>query len=167
MNLARWNPAPAACLPAPLKAWLRHRGSLSLRLRALGGQFGVRVVFEGIAPLRRDEAALLGLPVGRKVRVREVVLSLDGVELVAARTFWAQPHLPAPWRQLARLGNRPLGEALFTDPSVQRLALQFRRESTVWGTGLARRSPFVRQRAVLVVSETFLPALQQRLCSKP
>ena len=164
MIQARWNPAPATCLPAPLKAWLRHRGSLSLRLRALGGEFGVRVVFEGGAPLRRDEAALLRLLPGRKVRVREVELSLDGEVLVAARTFWAQPSLPAPWRQLARLGNRPLGEALFTDPTVHRLALQFRRENTSWGPGLARRSPFVRHGAILVVSETFLPALQQRLC---
>jgi chorismate--pyruvate lyase len=65
--------------------------------------------------------------------VREVVLLLDGVPVVWARSSTSHAALKGPWKAMARLGNRPLAELLFQGQGVRRAPLQSHR--------LARHGP--------------------------
>jgi len=77
---------------------------------------------------------------GARVWVREVALVADGVPWVWARSVAGPGDLRTAWRDLAGLGNRSLGAALFADPRVGRGNLLAR--------ALDRRDPRGRSAAV-------------------
>ena len=165
---------------AVLRQWLDASGSLSRRLAALGERFEVQTLQQGPRRLSRAEATDL-MP-HRHVRgwVREVLLRVDGVPLVWARSVATRRALNGPWRALRGLGTRPLADLLFKDPRVQRTPLRHERlaphgplachlerqwrlandgaplpRGMVW----ARSSVFHRRGAPLRVMEAFAPAL--------
>lgn len=114
-----------------LQAWQRAPGSLSARLARLGQRFEVQRLCQRVQPLLPGEAADLHLPPGTRALVREVVLRVDGVPLVWARSVVAARATRGPWRALVGLGTRPLAELLFADPAVHRSPLRAER----WGRG--------------------------------
>ncbi len=103
--------------------------------------------------------------------VREVELLCDGVPWVFARTLIPASSLTGAARQLTRLGERPLGEVLFTHRQMQRGVTEMarltprhrlfadasgrleRRVESVWG----RRTLFYLAGKPLLVNEIFLP----------
>lgn len=107
-----------------LQRWQRAPGSLSARLAALGQRFEVQRLSQQVQPLLPGEAADLRLPAGARALVREVVLRVDGVPLVWARSAVAARATRGPWRALVGLGTRPLAELLFADPAVSRSPLR-------------------------------------------
>lgn len=131
--------------------------SLTAALRALG-HLAVQVQRQGRGRIRADEARALGLS-ARSAWVREIVLQVDGIDLVAARSVLAPAALRGAWRAVAGLSQRPLGELLFTDGRVRRSPLVFQ---VVRGRVRARRSVFFRAGQGLLVTEQFLPAFWQR-----
>lgn len=161
LGLGRWQCAP---------------GSLTARLKKLGDHFEVQTLRQRVAPLLREERRELGC--GRFL-VREVILRVDGQPLVWARSVAPARSLAGPWRALAGLGARPLGQLLFDDPRVARSPFQTHR----WcrggvGHGRVRRdwlefagadwrgtvvfgrsSVFVRRGVKLRVFEAFAPEL--------
>lgn len=162
----------------PLRRWLGAGGSLSARLAALGTQFSVQVVRQGAQPLHRDEALALGLRRTELGYVREVVLRVDGVALVFARSATPVAAARGPWRAVRGLGTRPLAEVLFKRPVLARTPLEFARIGpssalqhqvlAAWqqATGApmararalpARRSVWRRSGAPLLVMEVFTP----------
>lgn len=166
-----WLAQPA--VGGELHGWLTAGGSLSWRIQARYGRFGVqRVRQERDAPWR-DEAALLGLSPDRHALVREVVLKCGEVPVVFAHSVARPESLNGPWRGLKKLGSRPLANVLYEDPCIQRRPLAFRKVNQrhplyrqaekvlgplppeLW----ARRSVFVRQGQPLLVTELFLPAI--------
>lgn len=170
-----------------LQRWQRAPGSLSARLAALGRRFEVQRLSQRVQPLLPGEAADLHLPPGTRALVREVVLRLDGVPLVWARSVVAARATRGPWRALVGLGTRPLAELLFADPAVSRSPLQAehwrrgsrwqQRADAAWrqatGAGWpvpsvqARSSVFWRQGVPLRVFEAFHPALAGRARLSP
>lgn len=155
------------------RGWLTDHGSLTRRLRVCCAAFAVRRLSQGLAIPHRDECAPLGLRPRRLAMVREVLL-LDGdTPLVFAHSVIPRTALRGPWSSLVGLGNRPLGEALFSDPRVRRQPLTCRRldrrhplyrealahlqqaPAELW----ARRSRFSLGRQSLLVTEVFLPAV--------
>jgi chorismate--pyruvate lyase len=162
-----------------LRDWLRAPGSLSQRLARLGGRYEVQVLHQGVAPFRARERAALGLPPRGLTVVREVILRVDGVPLVWARSALHQRATTGPWRALKGLGTRPLGHLLYEDPRISRSELEPRRLSRYghtrrhaarqWAnaTGAAaspqmlwsRNSVFSRGGAQLRVMELFVPEL--------
>jgi chorismate--pyruvate lyase len=113
-----------------------------------------------------DERRVLGLREGQAALVREVWLQDGARRLVFARSILPRSSLRGAWRKLARLGNRPLGAALFSDPKVVRLPLAYRklglrhpmrkeigRPGPLW----ARRSVFLRDGYAILVTEVFMP----------
>jgi len=169
----RWRAGLPWGVPPRLGPWLAERGSLTARIRAHCREFAVRRLFEGWGRPYPDEAIALGVPRGTRVRVREVALLADGAPVVFARSLATRQGLRYPWRLLQRIGNRPLGAALFTDPAVRRGTLQtvrldgrdprYHRASALCPAtppGLwARRSLFWRAGVPLLVSEVFLPPI--------
>ncbi len=160
------------------KRWVGAAGSLSARLAGAGQRFSVQVLNQGLQPLHPDEACALGLNRGRSGYVREVLLRVDGLAVVFARSVTAHPHSQGPWRAIRGLGTRPLADVLFRQHAITRSPLQFaslqsasplhRHVARAWqgatGAALAsrtlpaRRSVFARGGAPLLVMEVFAAA---------
>jgi chorismate--pyruvate lyase len=161
-------------LPRELRGWLADQGSLTNRLKQRCRQFSVQPVRVGFIRPNRDENSLLQLRADQLAYIREVVLHCDGQPVVFAHSVVAVNSLRGPWAAVTRLGNRPLGEALFSNPRVARGCLQYRRISVrhslarqagragipISGQSLlARRSLFTLHGKPLMVTEVFLPAI--------
>lgn len=162
-------------VPAGLLDWLLDSGSLTDRLKqACPGGFSVRVLDEGWARPRLDELLALDMPLHAVGWVRQVQLLCRGKPWVFARTVVPATTLSGPQRQLAHLGNRPLGAFLFADPGMQRGPVELtclrdgdamfgcatgglkRAPAQIWG----RRSVFRVGGKPLLVAEIFLPAVE-------
>lgn len=159
-SLAPWQ------VPRHLRDWLLDAGSLTRRLLAIsGGDFRVQVLRQGFLhalPVERQE---LGLALREWPFVREVLLHCHGQPWVFARTLIPAASLQGRVRALTRLGTKPLGAVLFSDPQVRRgpIAVARLRANTLriagqpnpelWG----RRSLFYLAGQPLLVSEYFLP----------
>lgn len=168
-----WPPALPCGRRSEMESWLTDAGSLTRRLRQESSRFELRLLRQGAARALRDESALLGLPHGRKVWRRDVLLIADGVPRVLGHSVCALSALRGPWRLLRHLGAKPVGDAVFTRPQTRRSAMRARRlspsspllrlvretqegrpiaDETLW----ARRSSFVFGGESLWVSEVFL-----------
>lgn len=162
--------------PRALRCWLSDRGSLTRRLKARHARFQVRPVARGLASPFPDEARLLPLPLKTRAYVRDVVLLGDGRAQVFAHSVLPRSALRGAWCGITRLGTKPLGEALFTDPRIRRLGLTMRRldrRHPLYRTACrhtqidvpclwARRSVFCLDGQPLLVTEVFLPAILDR-----
>lgn len=176
--LSHWTDRPLG--QHPLRGWAESTGSLTRRVRRVSPGFNVLLLGQAAQLPLPDERALVRLPSQGPALVREVLLRDGDVALVYAHSVTTLSALNGWWRLLKGLGNRPLGEALFTDPLVQRQPMQFgrlprhhplvRRLGSQWMGGgelpvhlLARRSVFLRRGTPLLVTEVFLPALSGRM----
>lgn len=157
------------------KRWLGAPGSLSARLARAGQRFSVQVLSQGLQKLHPNEAHALGVTRLGAGYVREVLLRVDGVAVVFARSVTAHPHANGPWRSIRGLGTRPLADVLFGQHGIARAPLQFaslppasplhRHVAHAWlgatGAALAsrtlpaRRSVFTHGAAPLLVMEVF------------
>ena len=158
-----------------LRRWLQASGSLSARLAATGERFTVQVLNQGRQSLTVDEARALGAG-ARAGYAREVLLRVDGVPLVFARSVTRHVDSVGAWRSLRGLGARPLADVLFNRAGMVRSPLTFarlaqtsrlqRHVQACWqaATGQhkvcaafpARRSVFVWHGAALLVMEVFV-----------
>jgi chorismate--pyruvate lyase len=156
---------------AALHDWLTHAASLTARIRARSRHFEVCVLYQGPAALHPVEHRLLG---GTGVaHVREVLLMADGVPVVWARTVLRASALRGPWHFLGRLGTRPLGERLFTDPAISRTRFAFLPTGQLHAGRVPPKAPLAARRALLlrggqvaVLTEALLPAVLA-LCREP
>jgi len=161
-------------MPAELASWLTDTDSLTRRLK-LHNQYDFTVQVLGnswMKPLP-DECQQLSVPMTQMAYQREVQL-MDGEQAnVYARTVIPLATFQAMKQRFTELGTKPLGELLFTDPTVQRdpievaclksgqwlyemaLLEQEERPEALW----ARRSRFYLGGKVLLVNEVFLPTL--------
>lgn len=182
--LPRWRPACTTVLctrrivadsdAAALAALVRSRDSLTARLTALvDAPVQVCVRAQGAARARPDELRALGLPHGRLVWRREVVLRAQGEALIAARSVMALADCPL-W--VAGMGTKALGHQLFArrPRAPQKSAIRRSPIEVAWlrapGAAplLARRSTFtLDRRRRLLVQESLLPALIGRLVGTP
>ena len=165
-------------IPEDALTWLFDPASLTRRVRAMCGEcFRVRVLRQHYARPMFNERRVLAMADHERGMVRHVQLLCDGEPLVFARTVIPLSTLKGARRRLARLGDRPLGEMLFADKSLQRLEVQVARigpahdlftdataslrvkPAVIWG----RRSVFRLKGKPLLVSEIFLPRILKRM----
>lgn len=155
----------------PWRDWLADHGSLTRRLQRCCPSFAVLRLKQCIARPHGDECGQLGLAPGQLAMVREVLLQCAGRPVVFAHSAVALAGLRGPWVGLGKLGNQPLGAALFANPRVLRHPLEYRRLDArhplyraaaahlteapryLW----ARRSRFVLADSPILVTEVFLP----------
>ncbi|KFZ35964.1 hypothetical protein HR45_19135 [Shewanella mangrovi] len=153
--------------PAPLQDWLLSRGSLTQRLKNCCNRFDVQLL--GEQWITKNPQEWQGDE--QQLWLREVLLCLDGTPWVFARTL-ITPALLQQQQQLEQLGERPLGELLYSDnqfiageidvchiqqgsPMCELAAsLQQPTSAPLWG----RRRHFSYQQLPLIVAEVFLPA---------
>ncbi|WP_394132580.1 chorismate--pyruvate lyase family protein [Shewanella maritima] len=159
-----------------LKDWLLATGSLTEKLKRECDEFTVTVLGEHVHTPLAGECPHAQQPMW----IREVLLSLDGTPWVFARTLIPQQLLDNPIHAFTKLGNRPLGELLFTSESITpgnievaqfetcgslaRLATSLDQpvNDTLWG----RRRYFNLGAEQLIVSEIFLPAAVKQIMAK-
>lgn len=138
---------------------------------ACSSVFSVRVLAQFNGRPGALESRLLGIRPGRNALIREVQLLCGETPWVYARSVIPRSTLTGPQRRLAHMGTRPLGAALFADPSMRRerpriLRLQAGQalhahagrhmpptEQPIWG----RSSRFLLAGKPLLVCEFFLP----------
>ena len=164
-----------------LRRWLTAPGSLSRRL-STHGRFEVQTLREGVARLLPGERSAMASASGRHW-VREVILRVDGVPVVWARSVTPFRATCGPWRAVRQLGTRPLAHLLFDDPSVVRSALRSevhrsgamwrRRANAAWKVGgciawpsavvAGRSSVFIRRGMPLRVFEAFSTDVVEKL----
>ncbi len=155
-------------------SWLSDEGSLTLRLkRYCPNQFSVDVLDEQWVKPDLSEAQLLGVPESQKVLLRQVHLKCGDSICVYARSVIPLKTLQGKHKRLSFLGSKPLGEYLFSNPTLERKRIEWsqlpakstlykmaipdetKRGGSVWG----RRSLFSLDNKQLLVSEFFLPEL--------
>ena len=173
----RWTLLSARRLPGvspSVHAWLSDRGSLTRSVIAsCRGRFRVELVYQGHAAALPSETRLLDAGPARATLVREVRLYCGRNAAVFARTLIPLGSLRGPVHALTQLGQRPLGEVLFADPTTRRLRVEvaritprhrlFRRATAhlrhrpaaLWG----RRTLFDFRGERILVNELFLPDL--------
>ena len=158
---------PRFQVPRHYRDWLFDAGSLTRRLVQLcDGDFRVQVLRQYHGPLMMDEQTALGVGHRTLPFIREVNLICRGEPWVYARTVIPRSTEQGPGRYLTRLGNKPLGVALFNDPNIRRGEIHVKQlppnaldwckplDQSLWG----RQSLFYLYRDPLLVSEYFLPA---------
>ncbi|MEE9356046.1 MAG: chorismate lyase [Methylococcaceae bacterium] len=159
-------------IPGDIQSWIYEKKSLTQRLKKHYGQtFAVNVVYQDWAKPYLSESMQLYESNRHYCLVREVVLLAGETPLIMARTIIPRSTLQGSQRILSRLGNRPLGEVIFSYPKLQRLALDVAQLDSshqcqvpenftdqpdqVWG----RRTLYSISGRHLLVCEFFLPGL--------
>ncbi|SAI71354.1 chorismate--pyruvate lyase [Bordetella ansorpii] len=178
-----WQAGPSPSLSPLIKSWLARPGALTAGLRALGA-FHLRVLAEHAQGVPPDEAHAMQLPPGAPVWVREIVMSVDGVDAVMARSLTPLRASHGVWQGMRRLRTRPLADMLYNDRGIHRsafacspvargIALYAPARGTLpardRGTALlwARRSVFWRMGQPLLVTECFMPGFWAAAAARP
>ena len=182
---AGWLAAAPPVLPPALRHWLFRPGALTAGLRQVG-HVRLRVLAEYADGAPRDEALAMGIAPGSPVWIREVLMSVNGVDSVPARSLTPLRASHGAWQGMRRLLTRPLADMLYHDSTVIRSPFACRRLASpvpfyatardvlpadrreqdagrVW----ARRSVFWRQGQPLLVAECFLPGFWEEIADQP
>jgi len=164
-------------VPIEYTPWLFEQGSLTRKLiKHCTKKFSVKVLSQQWQRPMLNEALRLGAHPEHLALIREVLLYCGDEPWVFARSVLPRKTLTGPRRFLGKLGSRPLGEVLFSDPNIQRDELEVAEikkgqrmfncatESltysldSVW----ARRSIFYLHKKPLLVNEVFLPDILKK-----
>ena len=164
----RWRreefwPAPTL---APVRSWLLDDGSLTQHLLRTGRAFSLERCQQRWEAPEHDERRMLAMGRRERAMVRQIVMRLDGVPVVFARSVFPVTSLTGSLLRLRRLANQSLGSFLFSRSDMKRSPFEIahldagdrylpeglRQEAPCW----ARRSCFVVAGRPLLVSEVFL-----------
>lgn len=171
LNRHRWIKKPISS--NAYHPWLISTDSLTARLKRRYHDFKVHPLSETSAKASLDETQLLGMKGDVNPIIREVLLYGGQQAVVFAHSILPKKSLRGEWCRLGKLGNKPLGEALFANPKVIRTSLMYKKLTTqhvlykkavvhvspapnyLW----ARRSVFRLNCETILVTEVFLPTL--------
>jgi chorismate--pyruvate lyase len=161
-------------VPEKVAKWIYDPGSLTRRVQHIcKNRFRVEVIAQYRGRPLLNEATRLRAHIDQAALIREVYLYCGDNPWVYARTIIPHTTLTGRQRHLAHLGSRPLGAALFADPTRRRDEVEVacmrptHRLFTTATSGLAeipdmiwgRRSVFYVGGKPLLVNEVFLPPL--------
>jgi chorismate lyase len=159
-------------IPENVQSWTYESGSLTQRLRYVyGAGIAVKILLQRWQTPFLSERRLLGLPEHHYSLTREVLLHINGKPLILARTIIPASTIKAAKSNLSKLGNRPLGEIIFSYPKLERIAMDVTLikpsiwmqpalaeagiNQPVWG----RRTVYANAHKHMLVSEFFLPEI--------
>jgi len=134
-------------IPEKALFWIRDNQSLTQKLKNRYPDFRVEVHKQEELDIYKHEINQLGNE--KKFIVREVFLYGDNEPVVFARSVIPKNTKTDP---IMKIGNKPLGEILFTDSNILREPIEITFHNDIWG----RRSVFVMNNSRILVSEFFL-----------
>lgn len=154
-----------------IKPWLFESGSLTERIKQTQkGQFSVALLQQGWDKPFTNDALVLGLGLSQRALIREVLLCVEQTPVVFARTTLPLAMVKRS-QELTALGNKPLGDVIFSYPSLSRDQLDLCKlkstqlkarvsdlcetQDTIFG----RRNTYRLHHHRFVVSEFFLPSM--------
>ncbi|MHB0984940.1 MAG: chorismate--pyruvate lyase family protein [Sulfuricella sp.] len=158
---------------ARYRPWLLDQGSLTRRIQARCPNFSVRHVQQRHGIAMPSERRLVALNAHSRALLRDVFLYCNDTPLVFAHSVLPAASLHGTWQSLGRLGSKPLGAMLFSNPRVRRTPLCFKKlnrrhelyrlacaalpnpPASLW----ARRSVFYLEGKPILVTEVFLPGI--------
>lgn len=131
-------------MPKNVQSWIYTNDSLTQRLRSYYGQsVAVEILFQSWRPAFMCECQLLKLPSQRYSLIREVLLHANGKPLVIARTILPAKTIKIAKHNLSRLGNRPLGEVIFSYRKLKCLQLNISQTTpNIWTQKLQQKVQF-------------------------
>ncbi|MEQ1529257.1 MAG: chorismate lyase [Methylococcales bacterium] len=157
-------------LAEPVQSWTYEPGSLTQRLRSYyGNAVAVNILHQRWHSPYLSERRLLGIPEQRFCLIREVLLHANGKPLLLARTVIPEATIKVAHRNLSHLGNRPLGEVIFSYPKLERLTMELTliapstwrssvlKEAQIKQPVPGRRTVYAIEYKQMLVSEFFLP----------
>jgi len=168
---------PAATLSPDLAAWLGDRGSMTQRLKENAKHVNVHVLQHEWQSVDESDATFLNIPSQSQAIIREVILYGDEQPLIYAVSIFPESIVKETEKQLLELGDKPLGEVLFSHPDIHRGDIEIAKldekqastlfekihltapKQSLW----ARRSTFEYHGKNLSVLEVFLPALLEKI----
>jgi len=184
-NIPDWLVADSAvisAIPKNIGQWLLDDTSLTLRVKNYCtehdlGLFSVKVLSQGICQPSSDEIKGLKLNNEQDALIREVLLYGGESPLIYARTVIPSQTLTGEQKVLGELGNRPLGEFLFSQPDLERDDMEvasLKQGQQLFDSAIshlksnpgeiwARRSVFRLKHKPLLVAEVFLPDILKYL----
>ncbi|WP_286264173.1 chorismate--pyruvate lyase family protein [Thalassotalea atypica] len=165
-----WIPSSQLDVDSCLADWLLDPTSLTARLKKHSHDFRVVVLGQRLEKCSKQDACEI-IQVGSEILTREVILYCDDSAQVFARSLLPLASLTGEEQALATLGDKPLGQVIFSKANLTRTAIEvgrFNNQSSVakladklelnasqemWG----RRSLFHVDDKPIVVAEVFLP----------
>jgi chorismate--pyruvate lyase len=169
---AGWIPQPPPSCNITEKRWLQHPGSLTTALRQLG-KVQLQLLAEYPTTIQGEEASALNFRSGQPIWVREVLMSIEGVACLVARSVTSLTASYSVWRAMRHLHTQPLANILYHDSGIQRTCFKYqslKRGHSFYKLAqvavgeqnaqrvLARCSIFWRQCQPMLLTEGFLPA---------
>lgn len=166
-----WKSTPPSSLNHLQKYWLTRSGALTAGLRQLG-QVKIHILNESPSQMSEEDRIALYLSQSTVIWVREIVMSIDELPCVWARSITPLAASQSVWRGIRHLNTRPLAEILYHDPRIYRGSFSITRihPASVLYRKLhryfphqaqqahyARRSIFHKNNMPLMVTECFLP----------
>jgi len=161
-------------IPALIQPWLIETGSLTRKIKSLCSDvFSVQLISQTVKVATTDEQKMLQLSSGDEVIVRQVYLFCGQTAVVYARSLIPVLALQDRFAELDNLGEKPLGEKIFSDPQLERSQIEWvlmnaanpiytdvtriLNEPPVLVSG--RRSLFYGAVKPILISEYFLPSI--------
>ena len=156
-----------------IKQILFHEGSLTRLLQeSCSGLFNVQVLSEAWQQAMTEELTLLSLKEDEISFIRKSLLKNNEQILVYARTVIPEKTLTGENEALASLGDKPLGDFLFSHESTYRSEIRYAKipvdcelhieanrdvhtDNELWG----RQSLIYIEQKPLLITEVFLPAI--------
>lgn len=164
----RWAPTHRVNkikVPTTLWPWLTTQASLTAKLQSLG-ELSVEVIEDTWGTPTARERRRLGLRPRDAARIRTVLLKVDDICVIYARSIIPAKSLKGHWRQVKHLKNKPLGGYLFKHRALTRSHVEITQlpqkvfpnhSNAVW----ARRSVFQQFGAGILVNEAFFDDIKQ------
>jgi chorismate--pyruvate lyase len=163
-------------LSPAVQSWTYETGSLTQRLRHhYGNKLAVKVLVHHWRVPFLSERRLLKQTRRRLCLVREVLLHVDNSPLILARTIMPIATVNMAHGSLLKLGNRPIGEVIFSYPQLKSQLTDLTLiPIDLWTSNASElasiKKPIHGRRTVhnlagheLIVSEFFLPTLLEQL----
>lgn len=173
-SLSPWSTHLGAHANELQKWWLTKPNALTAGLRTLG-KLELKVLAEYSSTADETENWMLNESIHlTSLWVREIVMSLDGMPVVAARSLCKLSASQHEWAAMRGLSNRPLADLLYSDPNIRRsnfcfidardnvhlsqlCQTAFDIQEVPLNSYQTRASKFTRKGKSLIVMESFAP----------
>ena len=164
----RWSPVHQinkVKVPKNLWPWLVTQDSLTAKLKSVG-TLTVEVIEDSWGTPTGRERKRLSLRPREAARIRTVLLKVDGIIVIYARSIIPARSIKGHWRQVKHLKDKPLGGYLFQHKALTRSSIEVtqlpkrmfpNQPDALW----ARRSVFQQFGPGILVNEAFFDEINQ------